>query len=352
VAELDYESEYPNIIVKEHISFENMTPNGLERREDAILPLVTGKFLERRLYFKRLRKNLPKESMEWMCCEQRQNALKTILVCIYGTSGCCWNRFGNVLAFEEINRRSRQTMIITKDYVQSRGFKLNYADTDSVFVKKDGATREEYERLAEQLSNLTGLPISLDHHYKFLTLLPLEEDANMKAQKRYIGILYNGEIVARGIELKRHDTPAFIRKFQAELIKTLLDYKTVEEVYSIGYERALTFVKKAIDKIMTEKMSLQELAVSKTLRKAFNKYRIIFPHVAAAIQLASRGKNVKEGEDVSFIYRDVEHHNPLYHVTPLELADANINFDRKKYCEMLLDAAETVLTTFGITRDA
>lgn len=352
VAELDYESEYPNIIVKERISFENMTPNGLERREDAILPLVTRKFLERRLYFKRLRKNLPKDSMEWMWCEQRQNALKTILVCVYGTSGCCWNRFGNVLAFEEINRRSRQTMIITKDYVQSRGFKLIYADTDSVFVKKDGATREEYERLAEQLSNLTGLPISLDHHYKFLTLLPLEEDANMKAQKRYFGILYSGEIVARGIELRRHDTPEFIRKFQAELIKTLLDYKTVEEVYSIGYERTLKLVKKAIDKIMTGKMSLKELAVSKTLRKNVNKYRSIFPHVAAAIQLAHRGKIVKEGEDVSFIYKDSDHHNPLCRTTPLELADANINFDRKKYCEMLLDAAETVLTTFGITRDA
>ena len=187
--------------------------------------------------------------------------LKTILVCVYGTSGCCWNRFGNVLAFEEINRRSRQTLIMTKDYVQSRGFKLIYADTDSVFVKKDGATKEDYERLAEQLSNLTGLPISLDHHYKFLTLLPLEEDANMKAQKHYFGTLYSGEIVARGIELKRHDTPEFIRNFQAELIKTLLDCRTLDEVYSIGYERALTFVKKAVDKIMNEKMSLQERGI-------------------------------------------------------------------------------------------
>jgi hypothetical protein len=61
---------------------------------------------------------------------------------------------------------------------------------------------------------------------------------------------------------------------------------------------------------------------------------------------------VKEGEDVSFIYKDSDHHNPLCHVTPLELADANINFDRKKYREMLLDAAETVLTTFGIPREA
>ena len=59
-----------------------------------------------------------------------------------------------------------------------------------------------------------------------------------------------------------------------------------------------------------------------------------------------------EGEDVSFIYMDSEHPNPLCRTTPLELADANVNFDRKKYCEMLLDAAETVLTTFGFPREA
>jgi len=173
-----------------------------------------------------------------------------------------------------------------------------------------------------------------------------------EGSERYFGILYNGEIVARGIELRRHDTPAFIRKFQAELIKTLLDCKTLDEVYSIGYERALKLVTKALDKIMNEKIPLQELAVSKTLRKNVNKYRSIFPHVAAAIQLAHRGKNVKEGDDISFIYRDLEHHNPLCQVTPLELADANINFDRKKYREMLLDAAETVLTTFNLPREA
>ena len=61
---------------------------------------------------------------------------------------------------------------------------------------------------------------------------------------------------------------------------------------------------------------------------------------------------MKEGEDVSFIYMDSEHHNPLCHVISLELADANVNFDRKKYCEMLLDAAETVLSTFSFPREA
>ena len=353
VAELDYESEYPNLIVKECISFETVTPNGLEKKEDALLPMITEKVLERRLYFKRLRKNFPKDSREWLWCEQRQSALKMVLVCIYGTSGCCWNRFGNVLAFEEINRRSRQVMIRTKDYVQSQGFELIYADTDSVFVKKDNVAKEDYEQLASQLSKFIGLPISLDHHYRFLLLLPLEADpsTNMEAQKHYFGVLYDGELVARGIELRRHDTPAFIKEFQAELIQTLFNCTTVEEVNSVGYEHAMMVITKAIDRIMNAEMSLEELAVSKTLRKAVDKYRSIFPHVAAAIQLASRGKLVKAGEYINFIFVDSDHHNPLCRVMPCELANSNVNFDREKYRDMLLDAAETVLSTFGFSRE-
>jgi len=48
------------------------------------------------------------------------------------------------------------------------GFELVYADTDSVFLKKDGATRSDYENVMKMLSSETGLSISLDYHYKFL----------------------------------------------------------------------------------------------------------------------------------------------------------------------------------------
>jgi DNA polymerase elongation subunit (family B) len=37
-----------------------------------------------------------------------------------------------------MNRLSREVLIKTKDTVQSSGFELLYADTDSVFLKKDG----------------------------------------------------------------------------------------------------------------------------------------------------------------------------------------------------------------------
>jgi DNA polymerase elongation subunit (family B) len=41
-----------------------------------------------------------------------------------------------VLAFEEINKISREILIKTKDIVQQSGYELVYADTDSVFLKR------------------------------------------------------------------------------------------------------------------------------------------------------------------------------------------------------------------------
>ena len=111
--------------------------------EKGLLPTVVEKFLKRRLYFKSLLKELPKESKESLWCEQRVNSLKNILVCLYGTTGSLWNRYGNVLAFEEINKISREILIKTKDIVQQLGYELVYADTDSVFIKKkDAATAD------------------------------------------------------------------------------------------------------------------------------------------------------------------------------------------------------------------
>ncbi|MFQ6076942.1 MAG: DNA polymerase domain-containing protein, partial [Candidatus Bathyarchaeia archaeon] len=351
VGQLDFESQYPHLILRNGLSYETVTPDGVFTREDALLPYVTKLVLDRRLRFKRLRKNYPKGSREWLWCEQRQEALKMVLVCLYGTSGCCWNRFGNVLCFEEINRRSRQALIRTKALVQRRGFEVVYADTDSIFIKKPGATRREYEEMSREIGEHLKLPIALDHHYKFLLLLPLESDptSRMEAQKHYFGMLTNGELLTRGIECRRHDTPEFVKAFQEELIRILFDVQTAEEVRSIGYEKAVGYVHEVLDRIMSGDVSIDELVVSKVLRRPLPSYTRLFPHVSAAISLAQHGKMVREGETVDFVYVNAGHHNPLRRVAPYIIYDDDY-YDREKYRDMVLDAAETVLSTFGFTR--
>jgi DNA polymerase elongation subunit (family B) len=126
-------------------------------------------------YSKTIPDKKPKDSQEYTWCEQRVNSLKNILVCLYGSTGSLWNRYGNVLAFEDISRLSREVLIKTKDIVQSFGYSLVYADTDSVFIKRKGSATD-YNELIDALSKETGLSMSVDYHYEFLVLLPLAAD--------------------------------------------------------------------------------------------------------------------------------------------------------------------------------
>src|SRR2546427_9493893 len=142
-------------------------------------------------------------------------ALKSILICLYGTTGSFWNRFANITAFDEINMLSREVLIKTKDIVQELGFELVYADTDSVFLKKNGASLEDFENVKDILARETGLPISIEDHHKFL-VLPLEPDERMEVFRHYFGTTHTKELIARGIEIKRHDAPNFIKEFQTE----------------------------------------------------------------------------------------------------------------------------------------
>jgi DNA polymerase elongation subunit (family B) len=188
-----------------------------------------------------------------------------------------------VTAFEEINRLSREVLIKTKDIVQGLGFELLYADTDSVFLKKIGASLENFEFVKDALRRETGLAISFDNYYKFLVLLPLEADEKIEALKHYFGITHTNELIARGIEIRRHDAPNFIKEFQIELLYTLFDCNDSAEVISKVYENTLLLVTKTIDKVMTGEIELKDLVVSKMLRQDLTKYRSLFPHVSAGL---------------------------------------------------------------------
>jgi hypothetical protein len=62
---------------------------------------------------------------------------------------------------------------------------------------------------------------------------------------------------------------------------------------------------------------------------------------------------------INYIYTNTEHKNPLCRIAALETAPEkdgcdnkgrSLNYDKEKYREMILDAAETVLGTFGFDR--
>ena len=193
--------------------------------------------------------------------------------------------------------------------------------------------------------------MSLEYYYKFIVLLPLEADEKIEALKHYFGLTYSKELVTRGIETRRHDTPNFIKQFQTELLYTLFDCDNTVEIYDKTLEEALFCITKTIDKVMTRDIELQDLVISKQLRMNISSYRSIFPHVAAAIRL-SNNERVSRGDNIEYVYTDSQHQNPLSRVVPAQFIrnDDCLEYDKEKYKEMLLDAAETVLGIFGFDR--
>jgi len=109
-------------------------------------------------------------------------------------------------------------------------------------------------------------------------------------------------------------------------------------------------VKEAINRVMVNSVPIEELVASKILRKSIAKYKSMLPHVSSAIQLTDRGKKIKKGECIDFIFLNANHHNPPRKVLAYKLVSSNINHDKEKYRDMVLDATETVLSTFGFSR--
>jgi DNA polymerase elongation subunit (family B) len=363
VVVLDYDNQYANLIVSHNLSYETVRSNveqgNKSNNKKGLLSTVVEKFLNRRLHFEGLSKELPEESREYLWCQQHIDSLKNILVCLYGTTSSLWNRFGNVLVFEEINRLSREILIKTKDIVQKLGYELIYADTDSAFIKNGSGivTTDHYEKIVNTLRKETGLPISIEHNFKFLVLLPLEASEKIEALKQYFGLTHQGQLIVRGIEIRRHDTPNLIKQFQTELLSTLFDCKNKEEIINVGYENALLLVTKAIDRIMIggDDVTKNDLVISKLLGQNIERYRSLFPHVSAAIQLSIEDKPPSKGDTIKYIYTDSQHKNPLCRVVPVENryernTKEAFSYDKEKYREMILDAAETVLGYFGFDR--
>jgi DNA polymerase elongation subunit (family B) len=360
---LDYDNQYANLIVNHNLSNETvLSKEGLGNKpvnEKGLLPMIVEKYLKRRLHFEGLSNEHPRESKEYLWCQQRLDSLKNILVCLYGTTGSHWNRYGNVRVFEEINRLSREVLIKTKDVVQKLGYELIYADTDSVFIKRNNGRvgADQYENIVNVLHEVTGLPISVEHNFRFLVLLPLEAGEKIEALKQYYGVTYEGKLVVRGLEIRRHDTPDLVKQFQTELLSALFDCKNKEEIIDKGYENALLLVTKAIDKIMLggQEITRNDLVISKLLGQDIERYRGLFPHVSAAIQQSSKDRHPSRGDTIRYIYTDSQHKNPLCRVVPVDSiqeknTEETINYDKEKYREMLLDAAETVLAYFGFDK--
>ncbi|MHA2393872.1 MAG: DNA polymerase domain-containing protein [Promethearchaeota archaeon] len=340
VAALDFESMFPNIIIRKNVSYETVTEEGIDHSIPGFMGGFTEPIVKRRLRLKHLRNTFHRESNEWWWCQQRQSSLKMSLVVTYGYSGCYANRFANVRVFQEINRQARTAMVQALKTAQDNGYEVIYGPFDSLFVKKRGATRQDYTDLAAEITEVTSLPMSLDRHFKFLVLLTKTTDPIMMAANRYYGKLMDGSMFYRGIELRRHDTPPYINTMQKTMMNTMFDAEDVNQIYNEGIPSALNIAHQALRNIKLGKVNPHELIISKRLRRDLTEYRSRQPHIVAAM-LGT------DTEISKYVLVNVESPNPFTRVIPAEnLDDTHKAYDKKKYAQLVRRAAWNLLRPF------
>ncbi len=337
VAALDFESMFPHLILKENISYENV--RSLRESEGFLLDF-TRDTLERRLYYKHYRKELKDQPQRWFWCETRQQALKEILFCTYGYSGCWANKFGNMDTFMEINKAARLNLVAAMNIARGEGFHTLYGNSDSLFLEKPGASRVDFDALATMIKEQLGLPITVENHFKYLVLLPQKSGEGFGAINRYYGLRYDGELVCRGIELRRRNTPKYIADTQRQAIELLLNQESLEAVRSTGVEAVKKHINKASRELKQGLVPIEELEAKTILRRRPKKYKARLPHVAAAEAMEIHGAEVDRGSVISYVYVDSGHSNPFRRVSP---AGYQKRFDYKKYAQLLKEAERSIL---------
>ncbi len=340
VAVLDFESMFPNIIVRYNVSYETVRRDKVVKRPRGLLIDVVEPFLKRRLHFKHLKKRVGEPFRSW--ADQRQNELKLLLVSCYGYSGNNFNRFGNPLTFEWINRISRVVMSKVYEIARTEGFEIIYSDTDSIFVRKNGADKEDFERLARMVEKATRLPIKVDRIYKFLVLLPSKNNNLRGVGKRYYGRLIDGSLDYKGIELNRQDVPEYVKKVQLKVIDTLLDGESIEDVYK-NIDKCEDIIREAVEELRSGRVPVEKLILRKFLRR--KEYKVSAPHYIAVRQLFLNG--YEPGNVIEYIYVNSKHKNPIMRIQAWQIYDER-SYDKQKYVRLLMDSVKYMFPPFAL----
>jgi DNA polymerase elongation subunit (family B) len=346
VAALDFESMYPNLIVRRNISYENIRD---DNGEAGFLVDFTREALDRRLYFKHLRYQYPKGSDQYFWCNGRQTALKEILFCTYGYSGCWANRFGNYDTFAEINSEARDTLVESMNIARRHGYRTIYGNNDSLFLTKKDATQKDYEAMAAGIADQVGLPMAVENHFKYLVLLSQKGESNTGAANHYYGVTHEGKHVFRGIELRRRDTAPYVAETQRNAVEALLGCPSREMVLTVGLQRALEVLEEACSHLRRGEVPEEELKMRTYLRRDPKDYKARLPHVAAAEALSLTGRPVKRGTLIDYVYVDAGHSNPFRRVRPGKYGGPA---DMDKYVALVREAGRSILMPFQREVDA
>jgi len=363
VAEVDFSSMYPTLMAKRNISAETVlckcchdsslrVPelgyNVCEKRE-GIVPRTLKMILNKRATYKRLRNEAEDPKLRQVY-DRRQNALKWILVTCFGYLGYKNARFGKVDAHIAVCAFAREALLKTVRMAEERGFEIIHGIVDSLWLKKEGASPREYVELCEAVSQEIGVQLNVEGRYRWIVFLPSKMHAGVPVLNRYYGAFESGKIKVRGIEVVRRDTPQLIRKAQIDMVRVLAKAPN-SQAFMGRIPDALKVLQRYARRLGEGEVSVMDLLIAKQLSHDPNDYAQDVFQAIAARQLLKEGVEVSAGQTIRYLITNAKSKRADRRVRAAELIGTDTRYDVKKYLELLLSAANNILSPFGYTLD-
>ena len=205
--------------------------------------------------------------------------------------------------------------------------------------------------MCNELTKQIGIPLNFEGRYKWIVFLPSKVHPRIGVLNRYYGVMENGKVKLRGIEVRRRDTPRFVYNAQLEMINVLSAANSSKE-FMTKIPEALEVVKDYRQKLIDGEVPVWDLIVTKHLSKNPGKYKQRVSQVIAAEQLIKEGAEVHAGKNIRFLFTDAENKRYDRRVKAEQLIEKGVNTDTKKYLLLLYASAASLLSFAGYTNQS
>jgi DNA polymerase-2 len=318
------------------------------QKRRGLIPKTIAPLVAKRAQYKRLAKAAsdPAQKEKY---KRRVSCLKWALVTVFGYTGYRNARFGKIEAHEAINAYGRDALLRAKELAEARGFKMLHAIVDALYITKPRARDDEYPELIRAISDATRLPIELEGIYRWIAFLPSRQDPRLPVANRYFGVFRDGETKVRGIELRRHDTPPFIKRAQTEMIALLAQARTAAE-FRACLPAVLALTADYLDALHAGQVPFAQLAITQRLTREPRAYKTNHINAIVARQFLDSGIELAPGERIRYIILDNAARVPSDRARPVERLDGSLGYDADRYAELLLRSVSTLVAPLGISQ--
>ena len=197
------------------------------------------------------------------------------------------------------------------------------------------------------ISECAGIRMDVEGWYKWIVFLP-NKGTGVGALNRYYGLFDNGKLKVRGIELRQHNTPEFLKNIQSSMLKVFSqadNAKEFQELIPDTLDVMLDYGKQ----IIRGSIDPHGLVFTTRISKSVTQYKVNNLVKSALLQLRDIGINIEPGQSIHYVVTDERSRDYKERVCVTELLTDSVEVDVDFYLRQVAKSGESILIPFGYT---